>query len=46
MKGFVKKYFGGSYQQMVSFFTRENNLTLNELEELLKDLKKLKGRKS
>src|SRR5688572_32051643 len=32
MKGFVKKYFGGSYQQMVSFFTQENNLTLNELE--------------
>lgn len=46
MKGFVTKYFGGSYQQMVSFFTKENNLTLNELEELLKDLKKLKSRKS
>ena len=46
MKGFVKKYFGGSYQQMVSFFTKENNLTLNELEDLLKDLKKLKARKS
>ncbi|HEX6891412.1 MAG TPA: BlaI/MecI/CopY family transcriptional regulator [Chryseolinea sp.] len=46
MKGFVKKYFGGSYQQMVSFFTQENSLTLNELEELLKDLKKLKARKS
>jgi BlaI family penicillinase repressor len=46
MKGFVKRYFGGSYQQMVSFFTQENNLTLNELEELLKDLKKLKTRKS
>ena len=45
MKGFVKKYFGGSYQQMVSFFTQENNLTLSELEDLLKDLKKLKGRK-
>ena len=46
MKGFVKRYFAGSYQQMVSFFTQENNLTLNELEELLKDLKKLKARKS
>jgi BlaI family penicillinase repressor len=45
MKGFVKKYFGGSYQQMVSFFTQENSLTLNELEKLLKDLKKLKARK-
>lgn len=46
MKGFVKRYFGGSYQQMVSFFTQENNLTLSELEQLLKDLKKLKARKS
>lgn len=45
MKGFVKRYFGGSYRQMVSFFTQENNLTLNELEDLLKDLKKLKARK-
>jgi|SRR5688572_4863093 len=46
MKGFVKKYFGGSYQQMVSFFTEENDLTLNELQQLLKDLKKLKSRNS
>lgn len=40
MKGFVKKYFSGSYQQMVSFFTREDNLSVNELEELLDELKK------
>jgi len=39
MKGFVQNYFSGSYQQMVSFFTKENNLSLNELEELLKELK-------
>ncbi len=39
MKGFVSKYFSGSYQQMVSFFTKEDNLSLNELEELLKELK-------
>lgn len=39
MKGFVKKYFGGSYQQMVSFFAKEDNLSLKELEELLKKLK-------
>ena len=39
MKGFVKRYFSGSYQQMVSFFTKENNLSLNELEQLLKELK-------
>lgn len=46
MKGFVKKYFEGSYQQMVSFFTEENDLSLNDLQQLLKDLKKLKSRKS
>ena len=39
MKGFVSRYFSGSYQQMVSFFTKEDNLSLNELEDLLKELK-------
>jgi predicted transcriptional regulator len=39
MKGFVKRYFSGSYQQMVSFFTKEDNLSLNELEQLLNELK-------
>jgi predicted transcriptional regulator len=39
MKGFVKKYFSGSYQQMVSFFTKEDNLSVNELEQLLNELK-------
>lgn len=39
MKGFVKKYFGGSYRQMVSFFTKEDNLSLHELEQLLNELK-------
>ena len=39
MKGFVTRYFSGSYQQMISFFTKEDNLSLNELEQLLKELK-------
>lgn len=39
MKSFVKKYFSGSYQQMVSFFTKEDNLSLSELEQLLNELK-------
>lgn len=46
MKGFVKKYFSGSFQQMVSFFTQEDHLSVSELENLVKDLKKLKSRKS
>jgi len=46
MKGFVKRYFSGSFQQMVSFFTQEDHLSVSELQNLLKDLKKLKSRKS
>ncbi|MEQ9229602.1 MAG: BlaI/MecI/CopY family transcriptional regulator, partial [Cyclobacteriaceae bacterium] len=38
MKGFVSRYFSGSYQQMVSFFTKEDNLSIQELEELMKEL--------
>ena len=45
MKGFVKRYFRGSYQQMVSFFTREDQLSVNELEQLVAELKKLKTKK-
>ena len=43
MKRFVKKYFSGSYQQMVSFFTKEENLSLQELEQLLNELKDRKS---
>jgi len=40
MKGLVKNYFGGSYKQMVSFFTDEKNLSVSDLEQLIKELKK------
>ncbi|MFY0653101.1 MAG: BlaI/MecI/CopY family transcriptional regulator [Cyclobacteriaceae bacterium] len=43
MKGFVQKYFSGSYQQMVSFFTREEQLSMNELEQLVEELKNKKS---
>jgi BlaI family penicillinase repressor len=39
MKGFVSRYFSGSYQQMVSFFTKEDKLSVQELEELMNELK-------
>jgi len=39
MRGFVSKYFSGSYQQLVSFFAKENDMSLSELEEVLKQLK-------
>ena len=45
MKGFVKRYFSGSYQQMVSFFTEEDKLSVSELEELVIKLKKIKDKK-
>jgi len=31
---FMKNYFGNSYREMVSFFTRDDNLDIRELEEL------------
>lgn len=40
MKGLVKNYFGGSFKQMVSFFTDDENLSLTDLEQLIKELKK------
>ncbi len=39
MSGFVQRYFSGSFKQMVSFFTKEDDLSLSELEDLLKQLK-------
>ena len=36
MKGFVNNYFSNSYRQMVSFFAKENKLSLKELEEVNK----------
>lgn len=39
MKGFVSRYFSGSYQQMVSFFTKEDDLSVQELEDLMNQLK-------
>ena len=46
MKGFVNRYFKGSYKHMVSFFTKEDKLSVNELQQLVKELKKLKDKNS
>jgi BlaI family transcriptional regulator, penicillinase repressor len=35
LNNFVRNYFDDSYQEMVSFFTKKENLTLGELEDLL-----------
>ena len=39
LKSFVKDYFDDSYQDLVSFFTRDRNLTVSELEEILTALR-------
>ena len=36
LKSFVGSYFSNSYKQMVSFFTKEESLTLQEMEEMKK----------
>lgn len=35
-------YFGGSFKSMVSFFVKENNMDLKELESILKEVNKNK----
>lgn len=34
----LKGYFGGSFKSMVSFFMQENNISLSELEEVMKEI--------
>ncbi|MES2890628.1 MAG: BlaI/MecI/CopY family transcriptional regulator [Bacteroidota bacterium] len=40
MKSLVKGYFEGSFSNAVSFMVKENNLSVEDLEILLKQLKK------
>lgn len=39
IRNFVGNYFGNSFSQMVSFFAREEDVDLKELEEILKKAK-------
>jgi predicted transcriptional regulator len=43
IKSVVKKYFEGSFTDAVSFMVKENGLTVEELEMLVKELKKKKS---
>jgi predicted transcriptional regulator len=36
LKSFIKRYFGNSFQEMVSFFASERDISLEELEEIRK----------
>ncbi len=39
MKNFMRNYFSGSFREMVSFFAREDNLSVTELNELMQQVK-------
>ena len=39
MKKFMSSYFGNSFREMVSFFAKEDNMSVSEIEELMQDIK-------
>ncbi|MFT4757898.1 MAG: BlaI family penicillinase repressor [Vicingaceae bacterium] len=39
-KRLVSKYFEGSFENLVSFFAKKEEIDLNELDEIIKNLKK------
>ncbi|SDL66760.1 Predicted transcriptional regulator [Catalinimonas alkaloidigena] len=39
LKSLMGRYFNGSFRQMVSFFAKEENLSLKEVDELMRYLK-------
>ena len=39
LRRFVYNYFGNSYKEMVSFFTQEENLSMEEMDEIRKFMK-------
>ena len=50
LKSFVKRYFGNSFQEMVSFFASDRDITLGEMEEIREllrgEIEKHKGKKN
>ena len=40
MKNFMRNYFSGSFQEMVSFFAREDKMSVSDLDELMEDVKR------
>jgi BlaI family penicillinase repressor len=45
MKQFLKGYFEGSYANMLSFFAKEKDISIEELESILTELKKDKPKR-
>jgi BlaI family transcriptional regulator, penicillinase repressor len=42
LNNLIKGYFNGSFQDLVSFFAKENKMSANDLEKLLEELKNKK----
>ncbi len=46
-QGFLKNYFSNSYKQLVSFFTKDNDMTMAEMQDIMdlmqKQIEKQKG---
>lgn len=40
MKHFMGSYFGNSFREMVSFFAKEDNMSVSEIEGLMEEIKK------
>lgn len=40
MKSFIHNYFSGSFQEMVSFFAKEDKMSVADLDELMDDVKR------
>jgi BlaI family penicillinase repressor len=39
LKNFMSGYFGGSFEKLVSFFAKDNNLNVQELDKLMRQVK-------
>ena len=40
MKNFMRNYFSGSFREMVSFFAKEDKMSLSDLEEMIREVGK------
>jgi BlaI family transcriptional regulator, penicillinase repressor len=40
LKNFVGNYFGNSFREMVSFFAKEDNMSVKEIETLMEEVKR------
>ena len=40
MRNFMRNYFSGSFKELVSFFAKDDNMSLTDLDELIQDVKR------